>query len=294
MSRQHHHHHSSEHDTGSMKFWRSFLAFVLFLTLTATSLCACARITYISPQAMVKLFCNKDYVTALHADIKDYAEDLCKVCSVPADGTEAITYKAVYDLEETYIAGLMGTTEEYTETTYLDYIADLTETIAEQTVAANAAQGIRDDADVSDGAQQFSESLSKYITKRVEFPLADQLKTVVNLGSTGTMIGAIVFAVVSLLLGSVVVSIGHKRYRAMRELAYAATAAALMDFALIGGVKLVGLFKSLVLYPQYLADAVMAHIDRCLLTTGVAGAILFAAALCVMILVWLIKRGNNA
>lgn len=293
MSQSNHHH--ATHESKSVKFWKSFLAFLLFLSLTVTSLCVCARLVIISPNSFIKLFCSEAYVAALQEDIKEYAFDACDSSSLSYDCLEeVISFGTVYQIEKAYIAGAMETDEEYTPTTYQDYIAKLGTTIKETATTVMEQQGITAEETVPDGIDLFAQRITEYVTKRVEFPLMNQLQAAVNVGKIGSTVAAIVFGVLSLLLVLIIMTFKTKKYRSLREVVYALLAACLLDCSLIGGVALVGCVKDLVLYPAYLANAVMAYIGSCLLAVGLAAAVLFVVALILMTVIWKIKRDNNA
>ena len=135
--------------------------------------------------------------------------------------------------------------------------------------------------------------MGEYLTKRVEFALMSQLSGVLNMARTAGLAAGIGFAVFSLLLLLVIPSIGTKTYRSLRDVAYALSAAALLDFALVAGVKVLEQFKSLVIYPLYLSDAVMKYVYSCLQYVCLSGTILFMLSLMVITVIWRIKRNNS-
>ncbi|MBQ9228870.1 MAG: hypothetical protein IJ168_08580 [Eubacterium sp.] len=286
--------HHTVHESKTQKRWKSVVAFLLFLSLAVTSLSACAKLVIVSPSSMVKLFCNEKYITSLQKEVVQYGKDLCLSSSVPDDGIEkTVTYEAIYRIEEAYVAGSLNADEQYTQTTYLDSIDALSEQVKAATDAAMTAQNYTEDADVTDGLDTFGEHFAEYLEQRINFPLMDQLQAVVNVGSLVAAVNAIVFAVFSALMIAVILSFKAKLYRSLREIVYAASAAALLDLSLVGGVALVGCFKKLVLYPTYLADAVMVYIGRCVLSVCSAAAMLLVIALILTVVIWKIKRNNN-
>ncbi len=294
MSRSTHHHHHTVHENKTVKFWKSFLAFILFLSLAATSLSACARLVMVSPNSFIKLFCNEEYIASLQADIKEYAFDACDSSSLSYDCVdEAISFGTLYQIEKAYISGAMEADEEFTATTYQDYIAKLGKTIQETTAEVMEKQNITAEETVSDGADLFAQRITDYVTQRVEFPLMNQLQAVVNIGKIGSTVAIVFFAVLSLLLVLIIMTFKTKKYRSLREVVYALLAASLLDGSLVAGVALVGGVKDLVLYPTYLADAVMAYISSCMLSVGLAAIVLFVVALILMTVIWKIKRDNN-
>lgn len=294
MRQSTHHHRHATHESKSVKFWKSFLAFLLFLSLSVTSLSVCARLVMVSPQSLIKLFTNEAYVAALQQDVKEYAFDVCDASTLPHECVEdAISFGTIYQIEKAYIAGSLDADEEFTATTYQDYIAKLGETLQETTAAVMEKQGLVAEESVTDGLDRFAQRITDYVAERVEFPLMSQLQVAVNVGKIGTTVSSIVFAVLSLLLTLIILTFKTKKYRSLREIVYALLAASLLDLSLVAGVALVGAFKDLVLYPAYLTQAVMAYIGGCVLSVGMAAAVLFVIALILMTVIWKVKRDNN-
>ena len=278
-------HHSSE--SGGEHYGRSFLAFVLFLTLSLLSLSLCVRFYFITPQSMVKIFVNEEYVTALRDDVTEYSHDLCRACMLPEDAIdEAITYESLYDIENAYISGALGASREFTKSTYEDNVAELAGSIKDTVNTVIKDKNISVDEKQKNGADDVSELVSEYLLKRIEIAHIDMLETVINVGKLATTIGIAALTVLAVVLILIIISIGSKRYRALRSVIHSLTAAAVLNLILIGGVEIVKQFKSLVLYPTYVADAFMRYVSRCEGAVGVSALGLFTAAFMLMVVVW--------
>lgn len=280
--------------TKTQKAWRRVLAFVLFLTLTALSLFICVRTTFISKSSLIGIFTDADYVTAAQGELLDYAHDLCDACGVPYDSVDnAISVDKISEIKEAYIAGLLGASQEYTQTTYQDLIVALGDDIETQTKAMMKNRNIHTDDTVSNPAGAFADKIEEHLTEATELPHAEQLSTALNLAKTGSLAAVIFLAVLALILALIVVSIGTTRYRAVRYLAYASLSAALLDFLLVGGVQIVKQVKTLVLYPLYLSDALMRYVNRCLMSVSLSGGVLLLLAAVIMCIVWKMDRDSN-
>ena len=294
MSSSRHHHSSAE--SKSQKFWRSFLAFMLFLSVSALSLTLCVRMYFINDSTVADIFCNRQYVQAVQNDVLDFAEDLSDLALLPTDGVdEVITYDTIYEIENAYAHGVLGNSEQFTATTYQDYIADLNEELLQKMDEMIAKDQIRIDSVAQDAEQQYVDNITNYLQYRVEFPFMDKLATVVNIARTATLVAAAVFGVLSFLLILIVPSIGErsKQYRAVREIAYAFLSAGLLNLCLAGGVEIVKHMKTLVLYPTYLSDSIMRYVNSCIGVVCISSAALLLCALVIITIVWKIKRKNT-
>lgn len=276
------------------KISRNVLAFFLFLTVTAMSLLGCMRIVFLNENRLAKIFTNEVYIAALQADILLYAEDLCDSCSIAHEGVQAaVTYPAIEELMQAYVGGNLKVTEHYTQTTYLDKLADLQKQAETKTAAMLKKTGISLTAPQKKQLPLFAEKIRNYAQKQVEFPFMAPLKTLANSGAIAVIVALVVLGIVALLLLLILFSIGKKRYKSLRAVTYALTAAGIVDFMLVGGVKIVALWKNLVIYPNYLCESVMRYINDCVLSVAVSGALLWIAAFFTATFVWRMKRNNN-
>lgn len=286
--------HSSSSDTRSEKLGRNILAFALFLTVSLLSLSVCVRVAFVSPQSIVKIFVNEEYVTALHDDIINYSHAKCLSCMLPEDTLDdAITYRDIYSLENAYISGAMGASKDYTKTTYEDNAEDIKTKVKDAVNARIKADGLTVDKKQKNGADGLTESISEYILKRLEIAHIDKLEAAVNIGKIVSLIGIIASAVFAVIFALIVVSIGSKRYRAMRWIVHSINAAALLNLILVFGIEIVKKVKSLVFYPAYLADAFLRYVGRCEMAVSVSSAVLFLIALVLTCIVWRMNRNSK-
>lgn len=297
----HSHHHGgrrsgkrSRATTKAQKIWRSVLAFFLCLAITALSLCVCIRTTFLGKNSLVSVVTDDQYVAAVKDDLLEYAHSLCDACGIAYDSVDsAITYDSIYNVEEAYISGLLGASQEYTSTTYQDLIAALGDNIEEQTKSMMEAKHIHADATLTNPAGIFADKIEDYLTQRVELPRAEKMATLINLATTGSWGGVVGFAILVLVLALVVISIGNKRYRAVRFTAYATLAAGALDFLLVGGVEIVKRHKQLVLYPLYFSETLLRYVNRCLTSVSLAGAVLVFLSVIIMCIVWKMDRDKK-
>lgn len=307
-SSSHHHHgsgsshkHSSKKkrshsssETKGEKVGRNILAFALFLTISLLSLTVCVRIAFVNPNSVVRIFVNEEYVSALRDDILAFSSDRCMSCNLPADTVEkAISYEDIYALENAYITGALGASKDYTKTTYEDNADEIRKNVKTVIDEKIKSEGLRVDKKQKNGSKKLTDEIYNYILERLEISNIDKLEAVVNVGKIVSLVGIIVFSVFAVIFALIVVSIGTKRYRALRFIVHSVNAAALLNLVLVLGVQLVKVFKDLVLYPTYLADAFMRYINRCELSVCASSVILFTIALVLTTFVWKLNRDSN-
>ncbi len=283
------HHHRSE--SGGEHYGRSFLAFVLFLVISLLSLTLCVRFYFIAPRSMVNIFVNEEYVNTLREDVCEYSHDLCSACMLPEDALDtAITYESLYNIENAYISGALGASREFTKTTYEDNVAELGKNIENAVNTVIKEKNISVDEKQKNGAAEVSGLVSNYLLKRIEIAHIDMLETVINVGKLATTIGIAALTVLAVILVLIIISIGSKRYRALRSVIHSVNAAAILNLLLIGGVEIVKQFKSLVLYPTYVADTFMRYVSRCEGVVAISSLGLFTLAFMLMVVVWKLNR----
>lgn len=280
-------------DSKSVIIGRGILAFFLFLCITAMSVLVCARAVVINPERIARIFTDESYVSALYKDVKDYSYDLCSECAVPTDSVDqCITYYSVYSVQEAYSFGNLTKLPEFTDTTYQDKIDEMNKNLVSST------EKMLDDNklssyDTKNSVEKFSSKICAYIKSRIEFKLMDKLKPIVNYGKTICSVLIAVMAILILVLVLIVYSIGYRKFRALRAIAYSSLAAMLLDIVLVSGVQYIKSIKSLVIYPSYLCNAVLKFVDTCQLSLTAASAVLFVLSLAIITIVWKLKRNEK-
>jgi hypothetical protein len=285
---------SNPHESKSQKFWRSFLAFTLFLVLSLLALSIAIRAVFINPQSIVKVFTDDNYTYSLYEDVSGYARDLCRSASIPEDSADsAVTFDKIYEIQKAYSAGMLGTDEQYTLTTYQDDIDNLCDELKREIAETVKNRDLKISQGIEEPEEEFTRLFREYLESRVEIPLMDRLPNILTIARTLDLIAIITLAVMAVLLIFIVPSIGNKLYRALRWVAYAFMGSGIFNLLLVLGVQCIKLFKHLVLYPVYFSDALMRYINNCLLSVTASSGVLFACALTVACIVWKIKRDKN-
>ena len=286
------HHHTS--DTKAQKFARGFLAFALALSVSLLSLFCCIKFNFAAPKTIAGIFTDEEYVASFRDDVLEYSHDLCRANMLPEDTLDsAVSYKKVHSIINAYISGALGTSEEFTKTTYEDNVESLKKDITKQINSTVQAKSLTVDKKQKKGAEKLSDLVCDYLLEKLEIAHLDALETVINIGSIGGTVGITATAVVSLVLVLIIISIGERRYRALRSVIHGVNAAGLINLALIIGLEIVKHTKTLVLYPAYVASAFMNYVNRCEAVVGVSAAVLFATALVLMATVWKLNRDSK-
>ncbi len=288
-------HSQNVHETKGQKLARSFLAFALFLLISALSLVICVRVSFINPDSVAKVFSNDNYVTELRADILDYTHETLKRNMLPEECLdETVSYKAVHDISYAYAVGTIGTSEDYNETAYqglLDTLAADMKTAIDDTVSS--LELTVDENRIEDGSELLSKKLEEHYAKRIEKPYMNKVSDVVKIGNYVTIIAIAVLALFAVLLALIVASIGEKKYRALRYLVHSINAAALLNLLLAGGVTAIERFKELYIFPSYFQASVMSYINGCVATVAASALIMLFVSFILTVIIWKINRDSK-
>ena len=293
MSNSSHHHRHG--DLTKQKRARRILAFFLFLTVSLLSLTVCVRLSFVSKSAIADTLTSDTYVQGVYKNVSDYAHDMCDECSIPYDSVDSvITYDSVYQVQKAYFYGLLSVTEEFTDSAYKDYIANIGSDLETSTLSMLREQNIPVEGRAKEKVNLFAEKITQYITEVSELSFTNYIDAIVSFGSIASIVAMIGLFLLATVLVLFIVSIGKKLYRALRDIAISFYAAALLNIVLIFGVQAVKHFKTLLLYPRYLSDAIMEYVNNCIASVAVSSAVLFVIALAITTVVWTMKRNENS
>lgn len=281
-------------DTNGQKIGRNIVAFFLFLSIAALSLSICAKVSFINSERYAEIFTNQQYVNSLYSDVKQYAYDVCDECSIPEDSIdEVITYASIYDIEEAYALGNLTNAPQYTQTTYDDRITELKENLAQSTSDMLEEYKLDIDKNQSDGANTFAMKICDYIRSKVEFQYMDKLETLSNLGKTVSVVMIVIFSISTAVLALITFSIGNKKYRGLRAIAYSFNASAILNFGFVLAMQIIKQVKTLVIYPTYLCDSVMNFVNSSILSVAVSACLSLGISLIIAASVWKLKRNEK-
>ncbi len=273
---------------------RRILAFFLFLSISFLSLMLCVRTSFVSKSAIINTFTSDTYVSGVYKSVYDYAHDLCDECAIPYDSIdETVSYNSVYRIQKAYYNGILSASEDYTDTTYTDYIATLGKDLEDSTLSMLKKYNISTAGNTEKDVKQFSKKITDYLTGVTRLKFTDRLSSVLSFAQTASLIAAAAVFLLALVLALFVVSIGTKLYRALRDIAVSFFAAGLMNILLVVGVEAVKHFKRLLLYPLYFSQALTEYVDKCIFSVGVSSAVLFFTGLIVAAVVWRLNRNEN-
>lgn len=281
-------------DTKAQKAGRNIIAFFLFLSIVALSMSVCAKVSFLNSEKYAQIFTNQKYVDSLYNDVRQYAHDICKECSIPTDSVdEVITYSSIYDIEEAYALGNLANAPQYTQTTYDDRINELKETLAQSTDKMLKECRLDVDGSQSEGVNAFTLKISDYVRNRVEFQYMDKLETIANIGKTVCIVMIVIFTVLTVLLALIAFSVGNKKYRGLRAVAYSFNASAVLQFGFVLAMQVIKQFKTLVIYPTYLCDSVMSFVNSSIFSVAISACISIGISLIIAVTVWKLKRNEK-
>ncbi len=281
---------SSIYEEKNVKTGKNILAFLLFLCLLLLSLSICVRAVFVNSNVIVSVFTDKSYTGALFEDVLDYAEDYCDASGVDKKIVdETVTYDKIYSIQKAYILNIFEASEQYNERAFNQDISDLNGEIVKSANIYLESISVDLTDNVKKGTQNFADNICDYIRDRISVDYINEAYSLMSTVKTASTIIIAVFALASVILITVLYYTGEKRYRATRYITYSFTAAALTDALLAAGVQIIKCFKSLVIYPYYLCDALMKHINNCVLSVALACVLLFFAALIFAAYTWRLK-----
>ena len=306
------HHSSSSHSSGKSSHkksskrsrrinvkhygkFRTFFAFLLFLSISATAIFAGARLTVLNHSRVSDIFTNAKYIDAMYHDVVDYSKDLCLKYSLPEEcAKDAVSYKDIYEIQNAYTAGVFDMDEMYTESSYLEFIKDLNKEIVSTTKSTLKKNNISIYTGMSEkGAQKYADDITDFITKRVEFEYISDIQSTINVSTPVLNVAIVLFAILSVAFLLLTVSFNDKNYRSLRSVTYAIFGASQLNLLLVAAVGIVAIFKDFLVFPSYLCDSIMGYIYQCISTFLFEGVTLFLIGLMVAALVWRLKRNND-
>lgn len=289
------HHHSSTTDSNSTKLLRNVLAFFLFMLISVLTVSVCVKTVVLNPNEMAKRFTSQEYVNSMYLDAKQFAYDLCDECSIPRESVdEDLTFSAIYSINEAYAVGSLSVSDQFTQTTYKNLLDDFNKSLSSSVSESLKKDGIEINSyQQSNGVAELSQRITDYVTSVVEFEYMEKLQTLTNMGKAVLLTVIIASTILSVLLALVVFSIGKKRYRGLRAVAYSFIASAIFDFVLVLGVEIVKMTKTLVIYPTYLRDMAMQYVADSTLAFVGAGVTALFTSLIIMTVVWRLKRNEK-
>lgn len=285
---------SSRSETRWQSIGRKTVAFFLFLVITMLSAIACGNLYFLNGEKYAQVFANEQYVNGLYNDISEYAEDLCDYYAVPRACIESeLTFDKINDIAVSYAYGNLTSAQQFTESTYVDKINELEESLAKSVNDTLKEQGIKQSGSVENGGELFAADIKDYICKKVEFVYMQKLKTAANIGKTASVAVCAAFAVIAVVLILVIISIGNKKYRSIRAIAYAVTASGELQLLSVLAVNVIKKYKTLVIYPSYLCDSVMRFVNNGVTAVCVSSMLSLLAALALTVAVWKLKRNQK-
>lgn len=284
-------HHRVKADTKAQKIIRAILSFVLFLFLFVLGLSICARSVVVNPVFISNSFTSYDYTEKLFEDILQYADDKCLESGIGNKAAEnAITFEAVKNINDSYIASLFKTSNSYSADSYQSYIEDLKQHFSSLITEQLKNDGAEMDEAVLSGIDMLSNDLERYITERLAVKSADSIITAVNISSVLFLVLSVVFTVLSAVLALIIYYIGDKRYRSLRYISYSFGAAGIMNFISAFIVQVLKSVNHFIIYPDYLFSAAMQHIRVCTVSLVFAGMAFSIAYVILIAVVWKLKR----
>lgn len=265
---------------------RSVLSFLLYLCVTLVALCTVFLSVTANPNTFIKEFTQPSYIADVKDDVLQFTRDLCFNNSLPDDFLDTtITYDKIYNLENAYVYGELGNSQEFTAESYSGLLSQFKDDVAASVNDMVSTQGIEIEETVKDTAvDTFAQQVANYTAKATSFGYMRQVKGFCNLSKTVCSIVIIVCLIAGIGLVIAIFSGTSRKYRATRSLSYAFSSSAVMNLIVALAIYIVKLTKTLVIYPTYLVDVFLRWVDdsfNSVLTCAGILAIIFVAFACV-------------
>lgn len=276
-------------ETKLSKILRVLLSFALFIMIVLASLSACSKSVLFNKAEIEDLFTDYNYVSSVKADILKYASDIYL-----RNGLDSSNLDNVFDdalVEETikaYVAGNIGSSIGYSETTYLESIERMCNAFENDLKDQLDKRGLpRNEESIKKSA----ELVNSCIISSVDISIPNE-KNIINIGSiaSAAVIGVSLFFAVS--IGLILLFIGEIRYRSIRAVSISFFTAGLFDICLSLMALIIFKIKHIDIFPLSLRELVMSYIGNCINSVAVSGCLLLFVGLMVTVAVWKIRKGK--
>lgn len=274
-------------ETKSSRLLRVLLSFALFIMIVLVSLSSCSKSVFLNKSLIEDLFTDYDYVSCVKADILEYANDIYL-----KNGLDGSSLDSVFDdrlVEETikaYVAGTIGSSIGYSETTYLESVENMCVSFEADLKNQLDKKGLAQD---SECIYTSVELMNSCIISAVDISIPN-LKNIMNIGSIASVavIGVSLFFAVS--LGLILFFIGDIRYRSLRAVSISFFTAGLFDIFLSFMAYIIFKMRHIDIFPIYLRELVMRYIGDCMNSVAVAGCLLLFVGLIASVATWKIRK----
>lgn len=280
---------ANSRETKSSKILRVALSFALFIMIVLASLSTCSKSVFLNKTEIEDLFTDYNYVSAVKADILEYASDIYL-----KNGLDSSNLDQVFDdtlIEETiraYVAGTIGSSIGYSETTYIEYVNRICTAFEDDLIDQLDKKGLPQN---KDSINALVELVNSSIISSVDISIPN-VKNIMNIGSIASVavIGVSLFFAVS--IGLILFFIGEIRYRSIRAVSISFFTAGLFDICLSLMAYIIFRMRHIDIFPICLRELVMNYIGNCMNSVAVSGCMLLFVGLIVTVAVWKIRKGK--
>lgn len=287
------HHLTRTGETKSIVAWRNVISFLLFISITILSVSACGKAFILNQEKIANCLIGKDYVESLYEDTRQYAYDLCDECSIPTDSVdEVLTFESIFDINEAYICGNLGSFEAFHKGTYETRIDGFNERLNESTNKMIEKQ-IEGYSVGKNDIEHFSKNVSDYVKNCVEIKAMSKLQTVTNVGKIALVVLIAVSAIISVILILICLLISNKKYRGLRAISYSFISASMLNLVAVIGAEIVKRTKTLYFFPTYLCDAAMDFVNSSIFAVFCNALVLISVAFVIITVGWRLKRDDK-
>ncbi|MDE6469931.1 MAG: hypothetical protein K2L19_02795, partial [Eubacterium sp.] len=171
---------ANSRETKSSRILRVLLSFSLFIMIVLASLSTCSKSVFLNKSSIENMFTDYNYVSSVKTDILEYACDIYL-----KNGLDSSNLDNVFDdalVEETikaYVAGTIGSSIGYSETTYFESVESMCTSFEEDLKIQIDKRGLTQN---SDSINASVELIKNCIMSAVDIRVPN-VKNIINIGS---------------------------------------------------------------------------------------------------------------
>lgn len=275
------------HDTRNSERVRGFMSFLIFVFILLLGFSSCARSVFLNTQRIQNSFTDFNYVCSFENDINDYANDLFVKNGLGTDSIDSVLdYDFCYRIIDEYTCASLGI-GSYSQSTAQSTIEEKRDEIKALVKAEvkKSSQKYNDKA-----ADSIADNICTYIGNELNIKGMDKLKAALGAGRIASVAGVGVSALFVAALSLITYFVGAKSYRSLRAISVSFLSAGFTNFVMSLMATIVFKLKSVDIYPVYLQNALMKHVNECINAVAFCGLCFIIVSLTISSIVWKLKR----
>lgn len=281
---------SDLHDKKSDFTQRKIIAFFLFLTVGLFSVAICGKTAFFSNSVIADQFSSYSCTASFRANVTDYVKDSFYKNGISADNIEnVITQEYAENIVSTFAAGEFKSRIGFDEDAVNDEVKKLVSDIKDEiTLQAKAAGFSADKNTINTQA----DSIEAYINDQLTFAGESYVDSILNIGSLVSTVLLAVSVIFTAIFAAMIYFTGKRRYRSVRSIAMAVTAAGITDLFAAAIAAIIFSVKSVDIYPNFIRLAFDNYINTAITAVASCGGLLLLLSIVIAALGWKLKKNK--